>query len=416
VSTGARHLDPTVDRLSRFRDLRARLDPSGDPNDAVANGLYVRSKHAPSSRLAAELALAPASTHLLVGGVGSGKTTELLETARRLDALDDSIALYVDVTSGNDIGHVKPGTVLVQVGLALADIPSDAGGARPASDDRDGPLTAWTLNRGLSDEVRQLQTLAHGEVDDSDFGAITVPGILKAPERPFDLDVAAALEPTERLVRGLQGVHRHVSVLLDGLDRIANVRAFQEIIEEDVRALTSLGVGVVLVGPLRALYGIDRTALDQFDRLHEQPSVDVQRSDEAASFFKTVLRRRAPEDVLDSQALEALVHHSGGVLRDLLALAQSACVEAYVDGSEIIGLVQADAAIDAFGRRLMQGLRSSEIEILQRVRTKGTFVQTKEDDLALLMTRRVLEYRESGVPRYAVHPTIERFLAEMAAT
>jgi hypothetical protein len=82
--------------------------------------------------------------------------------------------------------------------------------------------------------------------------------------------------------------------------------------------------------------------------------------------------------------------------------------------SESIGAYQAGSAIDAFGRKHMQGLRAEEIEVLQRVRTKGTFVQTSEDDLALLMTRRVLEYRSNGRPRYVVHPTIEPFLREMA--
>jgi hypothetical protein len=61
----------------------------------------------------------------------------------------------------------------------------------------------------------------------------------------------------------------------------------------------------------------------------------------------------------------------------------------------------------------MQGLRVGEIEVLQRVRRHGTFVQTSEEDLALLMTRRVLEYRDSGSPRYAVHPTIEPLLRDL---
>jgi hypothetical protein len=102
------------------------------------------------------------------------------------------------------------------------------------------------------------------------------------------------------------------------------------------------------------------------------------------------------------------------VLRDLIALAQLACLETYLDGSELVGLYQAVSAIDSFGRKHMQGLRSKEIEVLQRVRTAGAFVQTSEDDLALLMTRRVLEYRINARPHYAVHPTIAPFLAEMA--
>ena len=110
-------------------------------------------------------------------------------------------------------------------------------------------------------------------------------------------------------------------------------------------------------------------------------------------------------------ALERLVRYSGGVLRDLMALAHLACVEAYLDGADVVFPSHAESAIDAFGRKHMQGLRAEEIEVLERVRAKQTFVHTSEDDLALLMTRRVLEYRSNGRPRYAVHPTIVPFLA-----
>jgi hypothetical protein len=70
-----------------------------------------------------------------------------------------------------------------------------------------------------------------------------------------------------------------------------------------------------------------------------------------------------------------------------------------MDGSDVISLRQADTAIDSFGRTLMQGLRPADLEVLQRVRQKGSFEHTSEDELALLMTRRVLEYRVNGRPR-----------------
>ena len=107
------------------------------------------------------------------------------------------------------------------------------------------------------------------------------------------------------------------------------------------------------------------------------------------------------------------VYGSGPCL-DLLTLAQSACVEAYLDGADRVGKAEAVAAIDTFGRKHLQGLRPAEIEALQRVRTKASFVHTSEDDLALLMTRRVLEYRTDGQLRYAVHPSIVELLEELA--
>ena len=68
---------------------------------------------------------------------------------------------------------------------------------------------------------------------------------------------------------------------------------------------------------------------------------------------------------------------------------------------------------DAFGRQLIFGLKPAEINILQRLRQTGTFVSLSDEDQALLVTRRVLEYRNGG-SRFAVHPTLEPLLSQMS--
>jgi hypothetical protein len=349
-----------------------------------------------SSRIVAELALAPTSSHLLIGGVGSGKTTELLAVQNQLAGVDDQIrGLYIDVSKRHDIARMVPGAIVVQVGLALANTLDGANVRRDAT---------------------YLEEIADGywaeyDVDGEDVGH-RVPGILVSPERVDDV-VRDALAPLQRLVVIAHRSHHHLVVLLDGLDRMTDVEAFDRLVANDVKALIGLGIGVVLVGPLRTLYGLDRTITQRFDSFHLQPWIDVDQSSEGQAFLVNVLRRRVPEDMVGSDSIERLVRVSGGVLRDLLALAQAACVEGYLSGADRVGDPEVSAAIDTFGRKHLQGLRPAEIDVLQRVRTKGSFVQTSEEDLALLMTRRVLEYRTHGAVRYAVHPTIRDLLASL---
>ena len=247
------------------------------------------------------------------------------------------------------------------------------------------------------------------EPDPSDI----VPGILVSPEQVAE-SARQVLEPLQGLLAVLRDRTEHLVVMLDGLDRMTEMQAFEQIVIDEVSALTSVGIGVVIVGPLRALYGLDRTVTERFDSFHYQPWIDVTKSSEGTSFLVNVLRKRIP-DALDPAAIVALVHASGGVLRDLLSLAQSALVEAYMNGADQIASEEVGRAVDAFGRKHVQGLRPAEVEALQRVRTQGTFVHTSEDDLALLMTRRVLEYRDQSNLRYAIHPTIEGLLRELAA-
>lgn len=384
---------PASDRLARFRAIRAKLDPTGDPASAISE-FYVDSPHSVSARLAAELAIAPGSSHLLVGGVGSGKTTELLAVARHLASLADTAAFYIDVSQRHDIAKMVPGAVVAQVGLALAD---------PVA--RLEPGNRW---------VQYAHDVAYDTWEypeeppptDLDY----VPGILVA--EPVHENIRRARVPLEGLLEVIRRRVQHVVVMLDGLDRIADVQAFEQLVVQDVKALSSLGVGAVLVGPLRAMYGIDRVLAQYFDSIQYQPWIDVTESAAGREFLVGVLRRRAGE-VIDEPGIDALVGASGGVLRDLLLLAQSALVEAYMDGADRLGSHEVDDAVDAFGRKHLQGLRPVELEVLQRVRTQGTFVQTSEEDLALLMTRRVLEYRNRNQPRYAVHPTIRGLLQDL---
>lgn len=397
-------MEQTVDRLERFRALRARLDPAGDPLRAFGDGTYVERAGAVSARLAAELAIAPASTHLLIGGVGSGKTTELHSAQSRLNQIPDTRAFYVDVSKGHDITKMVAGAVAVQVGLALGEWLSAA-----------APAEAHTLVHQHSAELRRIAHGYHFEPE-PDYDAMYEyePGILISPDK-LEEAVQKSIEPIRLLLDILRTGWRHVVVLLDGLDRMTDMAALERIVDHDIKGLRSIGLGIVLTGPLRALYGMDRTLEQRFDNFHYQPWIDIDSGQgQARAFLENVLRKRIPSTSIEDIGLERLVLFSGGVLRDLLALAQSACLEAYVDGSDIIGAPQTEAAIDSFGRKHMQGLRPADIEVLQRVHKWGNFVHTSEDDLALLMTRRVLEYRVNGRPRYAVHPTIRSFLKERA--
>jgi hypothetical protein len=334
--------------------------------------------------------------------VGSGKTTELLAVKAQLPEIDDGMrGMYIDVSNGQDIARMTPGAIIVQAGLALSRI-------APEGD-------------AVSKATTRLYEIAHGywdeegpHVDEPPPGE-HIAGLL-TPVAQIERSVHRALLPFRELLSICRARHQHLVVMLDGLDRLNDVQTFDRMVTHDIEALKDEGVGVVLVGPLRALYGLDRVIAGRFDSLHYQPWIDVSSDIDGISHLARILIKRDGADAaFSSEATGALVSASGGVVRDLLTLAQSACVEAYMDGADQVGAREVFAAIDTFGRKHLQGLRPAEIEVLQRVRNKGIFVQTSEEDLALLMTRRVLEYRNDGQLRYGIHPTTEKLLAAIGA-
>ncbi len=322
----------------------AQLDAAGDPARAFREGQYRASSHAVGDRIAARLEIDPKSTHILIGGVGSGKTTELLRIQQKLEetSAEDTLCIFVDASELN--------------------------------------LKGFTF--GVCGQIAKV---------------LQVQGFLEWESLEEALDeLLAAARP------------RDIVLLLDGLDRLLDPKRFEKLVREDIDELARR-FGIVLVGPLRCLYGIERTLAQRFDEQHYQPWVDPAHGQ---GFLRDVVLSRIP-DGISHDAVDALVRASGGVLRDLIALAQGACVEAYAGETNRIELEHARISIDAFGRKHIQGLRPSELHLLQRVRKSGVFVHTSEDDLALLMSRRVLEYRVDGQPRYAVHPTIEPLLRSL---
>jgi len=402
-------------RLERFRGYMARLNPASSPAQAVKEGLYLpRPGRSTADQISARLEIDPTSSHLVVGGIGSGKTTQLLVSRDRLAALSDTHAEYIDVAALHDLARLEPGILTVLAGLALS------------------RLVGPTDNKAAQAAKRRFAHWAHGNIewvpagphdegpDDEpaddpglEYHLIGQKPLLVPPEVPVDGEVMDKAARLSELRSALGSRFQHVIFLFDSLDRLSDPAVFAQVVEQDVRAIRATGIGLVLVGPLASMYGPSRSVTDHFQHFYPQLAVDCRDDAEGLSFLVGLLRKRATLDMLPDESAARLARWSGGVLRDLLSLARTAGEEAYMRSADRIEAEHVDAAADAFGRQLIFGLGPADIEVLSRVASKGAFVQTSDRDVALLVTRRVLEYR-AGSPRFAVHPTLAPLLAQMA--
>ncbi|HRI72310.1 MAG TPA: hypothetical protein PK156_49085, partial [Polyangium sp.] len=93
------HTAVVRNRREIWREFMGCFEPSSDPRDAVQRGFYVpRPGRTLAEQLAARFEVKPSASHLLVGGVGSGKTTQLLVAQDRLQEHKDIAVAYVDVS------------------------------------------------------------------------------------------------------------------------------------------------------------------------------------------------------------------------------------------------------------------------------------------------------------------------------
>ena len=398
------------ERLERFRGYFARLEPSADPAFALKEKLYVEPPgRSLADQVAARLHLAPSSSHAAVGGIGSGKSTELLRILRKLKALEDTRVVYVDVSQRHDLDRDLEGVLLVLAGLEACRIVGASKGLEVVEARRQ-------FARWAHDHRHFVHEDDEHEYDDRDYDDDppghweSTPGIITPPVPALTSLTKERIEALTVLKQALPKGVKHLILLFDSLDRLTDLEAFRAVAQNDVRALKAVGIGVVVVAPSRILYGVNRGIVDLFDQIHEQPPLDVAQDPAAADFLAEVLLRRTEETLLPGPIRAALVQRSGGVLRDLIALAQSAVEEAFLDGVDAVSEEHVARATDRFGRSLMRGLGKDELSTLQSLRRKRKFVVTDDLSQALLESRRVLEY--GGPPkRHALHPTLVELLA-----
>jgi len=87
------------------------VPPRSDPRDPNQPPIYEVFAGAAELNRGTQMAL--------VGGIGSGKTTELLLTMDRLKRHDDAVNVFLDAAEFTDFSETNPGALLAAIGLRL---------------------------------------------------------------------------------------------------------------------------------------------------------------------------------------------------------------------------------------------------------------------------------------------------------
>jgi hypothetical protein len=441
------------ERLQRFRKLMAAFEGTSNPQHAIERGYYVDLPNNPMAEITRRIEVRPASLHLLLGGIGSGKTTQLLLAQEHLNQLEGFNAIYVDVSLYTDISKIERGALIAIAGLEIIrlldknDDPELIKNQelisakeiikKSAYGHNESTVVLTPLPKSLSEEKQKLQEKLNPfkSTDVSSFSSL-VPQIISSlvPQPIKDVRRLDEIENSRRKVitnykKGLlsekkQDVKdelleafsnlsrifshnsenkREIVFIFDGLDRINNTNVFMDCILNDINLFSQVGIYVIIVGSIPIVY--TKGILNFSSYLHYFPYLDIVEDTEANKFFTNILNLRDSDNSITSKAKEFLITQSGGVLRDLMSLTQSAIEEAYVDGSDNITLEHAEQAIASLARSKFMGLTDANLETLQKVISQKNFTPRTPEELELLLTGHILEYTH---PRkhFAVHPVL----------
>jgi hypothetical protein len=381
-------------RRERFRGALNRLDPIATKK-ALTEGWAIPPEDDQLLRMVRSLELGVRQTYLLMGGVGSGKTTELLRLKEALSLEAETAVAYVDVSAHIRPEACKAETLLVLAGLALCE---DAPKGSPLG----------RLGVRFSDVLLGYWERTDDEPSfDGYDGLDYVPGLAEKPP-PLDGNLGLLSDVVDKLV----GI-RSLVLLFDGLDRVTDLSILSSVIAHDLAAFSRLGqvhIATVIVLPLWAYtpaYSAMRARFDLDVLLPYRDPNEPTHQD----WLLRVLSARDVDNILPLDVRARLVHLSGGVLRDLMMLARAVVEETYVSNSDTATPPLVERVAEAFGRKLLLGVGKVQLEGLQRLHREGVFELITLEDFELALHRRVLLY---DGPRFAVHPTLPGILDRLA--
>jgi hypothetical protein len=402
------------ERLKFFRKLMAAFEGTADPRRAIEKGYYIAPSHnLIAQEIAGRCALRPSSAHLLFGGIGSGKTTQLLVVRDRLNELEDIHAIYVDVSLYTDISDLQPGALIAIAGLELAKFLGTNSDLELQSSRQIIEKIAYGY-----EETRVQSSLAEIIARSSLIPieprevVIHRKGLLSTLKREAD---SKLLQAFSLLNQSVSQSSRKIIFLFDGLDRLNDPQIFLCSALNDVLELERAGTGVIIIGATPAVYSQDRENIEQLASYsYYVPYLDITQDVEAKKFFENIFVVRDPEGVITPEARELLISFSGGVLRDLISLTQNAIQEAYVDSTDSVESKHIKNAVSSLTQSKLIGLSDTSIEILQQVMQDLVFYPRTEEAFQLLLNGHILEYRYPE-RSFVVHPVLEPVIQNLTS-
>lgn len=332
---------------------------------------YVTRPNPIGDEVADSLLFEPSGSHVIVGSIGSGKSTELYRAATRLQRAGSSLVVACADADllGDGLTDPRPGILITRVAQALA--------ATPIS-----PPFALAGEQAAA-RVRR-RAAAEGMPPSADVEPMET-------SDPDDLrQMVAALAP------------RRVVVLLDSFDRLLPASTYFEAIERDLLMLKRVGVGVVLTAPVDVLFLHWREALSNFSSVHVLRALDPGVG-EHGEFLHAVLARRDPEELIPMPVRDALVEASGGHPRHLVQLAHAAARAAAPAGTRRVWSEDVRRACDRLGEFLADALVGEQVVILDAIVREEMPDRASDSLIGLVRDGRVFD---DGDGRYRIHPAL----------
>lgn len=402
--------------------------------------------------------------YLLLGTVGTGKSTELYRVASQrakngpVVLLDIAKHFAHAVKDANALQHVQPWETLLLAGLAIyaagqkrffmqwsreiTDQFREATAALSATESVgyrvDIGKLAGAVFAVVGGPVAGAIGASAGKALEIGAGAITeLAGVAEDWTLPIglprqdklrdqDLRVHALLLAVNALILELNQKLGNPTLVIDGLDRITELNTARQLFIESA-LLASLPCATVVAGPRMLQRRKLAAQIRRFEPkiLANLPVIDREKPKEpgpGCGFFIELFRRRVAElgpAFIPDEQLRTLAYYSGGRSRDFVRLVRTVAEICAGNAIEVASAAEVEVAIDRRRRIIETGLNKRDLEILTSVANDPLHVLPDDEEVDLLLDQWCLLPYPNESEWYFPHPllTIHRVkVGELVST
>jgi hypothetical protein len=288
MNTKSNFQNVVFDRRQIYRPFLEQLNPMASLSVLAESDLIVPREHDPRDPtqspihvvLADAAELSRGTQMAITGGIGSGKTTELLLTQSVLGRHSDALNIFLDLANDADINEISTGAILATAGIRLFSLLSKQK-EKPSDEITVAYRNLYELAFGKTKWVPP-EALDLPDYDDGDrLYPVKVPGLIK-PRLP---SLQREVKKVKELFLSIASPYLHkdaqITLLIDGLDRLIKPERFREFVEQDLHSLRGTKISTIIVAPLLLWYDKSGFFHDYFDMVKHIPAAATSPGDTA---------------------------------------------------------------------------------------------------------------------------------------
>ncbi|BAY11826.1 ATP-binding protein [Calothrix sp. NIES-2098] len=361
---------------------------------------------------------------VFTGHRGCGKSSLLAELSRQIE--DNYFVVLFSIADSIEMSAVNHINILFAIALNLMS-EAEARKVQIPKTTKD-KLYGWFTDRTRTTEVELGGGIEVG-FDLLKFLKTQLKADAKVREeikQEFERKISELVERINEIAALIQfTTKKETIVIIDDLDKL-DLATVQEIYKNNIKSLFQPNIRIIYTVPIAVMcntYIWDIIKAESKNLIEVMPVIkifhkgdnrlpDAQPRSEAINILCEILEKRISRDLIDKSAAEKIVIYSGGVLRELIRLANVCCLiclrlikqkpgERIAINDQVI-----EQAIKEIRNELSLRLGKEEFKIL-----KTTYENFEPDDvkqqefLELLHGLYILEYRDDYT-WYDVHPIL----------